>query len=194
MNYLAHIHIADYCSSDIAGNLLGDFVKGDPAGKFPAQIVQGIKLHRFVDSYTDQHPLMKQAKHCFPPELRRFAPIALDVFWDHCLASNWQSYHLQPAGESLQQFCRRMQQQCDNPIDNLPKRYLRVTESMWRDEWLLSYTEMDNIRFALTRISQRSARIAPVAECYGTLESHYSQLNALFADLYPDLLKQAVNF
>lgn len=194
MNYLAHIHIADYCNSDIAGNLLGDFIKGDPSGKFPAHIVQGIKLHRFVDSYTDQHPLMKQAKLCFPPQLRRFAPIALDVFWDHCLSTHWLDYHLQPYKEPLQQFCRRMQLQCDNTIENLPEPYLRVTESMWQDEWLLSYTEMDNIRFALKRISQRSARIAPVAECYGTLERRHSLLNELFADLYPDLLKQAANF
>lgn len=30
MNFLAHLHIAKHCNSNLAGNLLGDFVKGDP--------------------------------------------------------------------------------------------------------------------------------------------------------------------
>ncbi|MFA0070425.1 ACP phosphodiesterase, partial [Vibrio breoganii] len=30
MNFLAHLHIAQHCKSNLAGNLLGDFVKGDP--------------------------------------------------------------------------------------------------------------------------------------------------------------------
>lgn len=28
MNFLAHLHIAKHCNSNLAGNLLGDFVKG----------------------------------------------------------------------------------------------------------------------------------------------------------------------
>ena len=66
MNFLAHLHIASFTNTSFVGNFLGDFVKGDPAGQFNAEIVQGIRLHRFVDSYTDQHQVMKSLKPLFP--------------------------------------------------------------------------------------------------------------------------------
>ena len=103
MNFLAHLHIADHCDSSKLGNLLGDFVKGDPNKQYQPSIAHGVMLHRFVDSYTDQHPLMSDAKSLFDGSARRFAPIALDVFWDHCLASRWEEFH----SESLRQFCHK---------------------------------------------------------------------------------------
>ncbi len=62
MNYLAHLHIADHCQSSLLGNLLGDFVKGDPSAQFSPEIARGIRLHRLVDAYTDSHPVMQQAQ------------------------------------------------------------------------------------------------------------------------------------
>ena len=52
MNFLAHLHIAQHCNSNLAGNLLGDFVKGDPNKHYSDSLSDGIRLHRFVDSYT----------------------------------------------------------------------------------------------------------------------------------------------
>lgn len=101
MNFLAHLHIASVTKSSFLGNFLGDFVKGSPDGLFSERTVQGIRLHRFVDSYTDQHALIKSCKPLFPKSLRRFSPIALDMFWDHCLAKHWLQFHANP----LVDFC-----------------------------------------------------------------------------------------
>lgn len=79
MNFLAHLHIAHHCQSSLLGNLLGDFVKGDPTEQYPQSLVQGIRLHRWVDAYTDSHPVMKAAKSLFPSQQQRFAPIASTV-------------------------------------------------------------------------------------------------------------------
>lgn len=106
MNYLAHLHIADHCQSSLLGNLLGDFVKGDPDSQYVAPIARGIRLHRLVDAYTDSHPVIQHAKQCFSADTRRFAPIALDMFWDHCLASQWDHYH----DLSLSRFVRQAHQ------------------------------------------------------------------------------------
>lgn len=72
MNYLAHLHIAQHCESSMLGNLLGDFVKGNPEHRYSADIVQGIKLHRFVDTTTDSHALMLKAKEYFPGKSQHF--------------------------------------------------------------------------------------------------------------------------
>ena len=62
MNYLAHLHIAEHTQTSFLGNFLGDFIKGNPEGQFNPGVVSGIRLHRFVDSYIDGHPLIKTLK------------------------------------------------------------------------------------------------------------------------------------
>lgn len=188
MNYLAHLHIADHVESNLLGNLLGDFVKGSPQARFSEEVVQGILLHRWVDAYTDTHDLIKQAKTLFPKPLQRFAPIALDMFWDHCLASRWQEF----SQLALLDFVASAEQQVKSSYEpDLPEQYLRVTERMWSGRWLESYQEMDNIEFALKRIATRSERIAPVARCSESLLIHYAELQALFTDFYPQVLNEA---
>lgn len=72
MNFLAHLHIADVSNTSLVGNLLGDFVRGDPTGKYQEDWVEGIRIHRFVDSYTDNHPDIKAILPLFGQQ-RRFA-------------------------------------------------------------------------------------------------------------------------
>ncbi|MGF1764380.1 ACP phosphodiesterase [Aliivibrio kagoshimensis] len=188
MNFLAHLHIAHRCQSSLAGNLLGDFVKGNPDNHFVPSIASGIRLHRFIDSYIDAHDDSKVAKSLFPDHQRRFAPIALDMFWDHCLARHWADYH----PTSLRVFCKETQRDIQSQPIQFPPRFLQVTQSMWQGRWLESYAEMENISFALHRMSLRSERMAPLAACNQPLLEHYDPLLALFKKLYPHLIDTAI--
>ncbi|MEI8610530.1 hypothetical protein P4S70_16780 [Enterovibrio sp. Hal110] len=67
MNYLAHLHVATQCESQLMGNLLADFVKGRPDNQFSLQTVEGIYLHRFVDSTIDALPEIKPVASVFHP-------------------------------------------------------------------------------------------------------------------------------
>ncbi len=189
MNFLAHLHIADHCDSDLQGNLLGDFVKGNPDGKFSDEVVAGIRLHRFVDKYTDNHSICRELKFDFEKAHQRFAPIALDLFWDHCLANDWNQYH----SSSLELFCNHAEIETTqfNGVDNVPERYRRVIPMMWQGQWILSYQDIDNIGYALKRMSTRSPRMAPLEHCIDDIRSHYSKLRAAFNELYPDVLEQS---
>lgn len=187
MNFLAHLHIAEYCDSSLLGNLLGDFVKGDPTKTYQREIAEGIMLHRFVDSYTDNHPIMKQCKTLFDAELKRFSPIAMDMFWDHCLAKHWSRYHRQP----LVQFVDHAELTIKQTSAPLPERFVRMSTHMWQGRWLESYQDFDNIKFALERMSLRSMRMAPLAECGQQLQENYLQFSEFFSHLYPEVLEKA---
>ncbi len=192
MNFLAHLHIAEHCESQFLGNLLGDFVKGDPSERFSKQVVHGIQLHRFVDRYTDTHDEVVALKRFFPKALRRFSPIALDMFWDHCLANDWRQHH----PKSLAHFLNHAEAVLNRDItqlepEQLPPRYRRVHHYMWAEQWLLSYKEMDNIVFALERMSMRSDRMAPLADCSESLKLNYDELRKAFDRLYPQVLSES---
>lgn len=83
MNFLAHLHLAALADSSLLGNLLADFVRGNPQGEYPPEIVAGIMMHRRVDVMTDTLPLVKEARTYFSADYRRVSPITLDVLWDH---------------------------------------------------------------------------------------------------------------
>ncbi|MGR5269269.1 ACP phosphodiesterase [Vibrio astriarenae] len=184
MNFLAHLHIADHCQSSLLGNLLGDFVKGDPNKQFDTHVAQGIRLHRFVDSYTDAHDVINEGKLRFDKEQRRFAPIALDMFWDHCLAKQWQQHH----SLSLRKFVDYAQQEIKQYQQPLPERFNQVSAHMWQGRWLESYADFDNIIYALERMSQRSLRMGALAQCAEGLSTHYEHFEQQFGELYRDVL------
>lgn len=104
MNYLAHLHLGGPQPAQLLGSLYGDFVKGRLQGQWPDEIERAIQLHRRIDAFTDSHPLVHAAKRRFPLERRRFAGVLLDVFFDHCLARDWNDY----ADEPLPQFVERV--------------------------------------------------------------------------------------
>lgn len=194
MNYLAHLHIAAKTKTSFSGNFLGDFVKGNPEGRFPESIVTGIRLHRYVDSFTDKHPQVLAAKLLFPEPLRRYAPIALDMFWDHCLAVNWSTYY----SSSLSNFCllaeRTIIDETQDESIILPERFQRINGWVWEDKWIESYQKIANIEYALQRMSTRSERMAPLAETGKVLINNYKQLSDVFFALYDDVLKASEVF
>ena len=61
-----------------------DFWRGAPDPAWPAALAAGVRLHRRVDVHTDAHPAVRAARALFVPPLRRYAGIALDVWFDHC--------------------------------------------------------------------------------------------------------------
>ena len=194
MNFLAHLHIASVTNTSFVGNYLGDFVKGNPEGQFNTDIIRGIRLHRYVDSYTDQHPIIKSLKPLFPKQLRRFSPITLDLFWDHCLSLHWRNFE----DSSLESFCRRTRSQIESESrlekNALPARFENVSQLAWKNKWFERYAEIETITFALQRMALRSTRMAPLADTGQTLLTHYELLSEQFFILYPDVLQKAVEF
>ena len=61
MNYLAH-SILSFTNGQLVGNMIADFIKNNERENFPLEIQDGIKLHRFIDSFTDSHPAVHEAK------------------------------------------------------------------------------------------------------------------------------------
>jgi len=188
MNFLAHLHIAEHTKTSLLGNFLGDFIKGNPQERFAHEVVQGIRLHRFVDSYTDSHSLVKLSKPMFNKDLRRFSPIALDMFWDHCLAKHWSLFHHSSLTDFSLQAQFTIQKEIQQLSQPLPVEFIKVSESLWEGKWFEHYTKIENIDFALRRIALRRPRMAPLADTFSTLSSHYDQLSEMFFELYPDIL------
>ena len=99
MNFLAHCLLAWPGQGWIAGGVLGDFVKGRVPESLPAELCAGIRLHRRLDTFCNHLVDMKPSIARFGLELRRAAPVLLDIVADYCLALAWQRYAEVPLAE-----------------------------------------------------------------------------------------------
>ena len=62
----------------------------------PADLARGVRLHRRIDAFSNQHPDIRLSCQRFPAELRRIAPILVDIICDHLLARRWNQFHHEP--------------------------------------------------------------------------------------------------
>lgn len=182
MNYLAHLHLGGPAPQQLLGSLYGDFVKGSLEGRFPPALEAAIRLHRHIDSYTDQHPLVLAALARFPRERRRFAGIVLDVFFDHCLARHWRDYAEQPLEQFTGAFYRVLLAEPE-----LPGRLARIAPFMAADDWLGAYGDFATLEQVFNGIARRLSRPEGMDGVMDELVRLYEPLMADFREFYPQL-------
>lgn len=186
MNYLAHLFLSDASPESLLGALLGDFVKGADKYNYPPNVRQGIELHRQIDSFTDAHEIVLSAKRQFAPERRRFAGIALDIFYDHCLAKNWSEFSDVP----LRIFTKNVYELLKTQHAFLPEKMQQMTTYMVAQDWLASYEKLDWIELTLQRMSKRLTRGAPLADGIIDLRDNYWEFEQSFMRLFPEMIER----
>lgn len=124
MNYLAHIFLSGSDRRMQIGNFIGDAVKGNSYNGYPDAIRNGILLHRAIDSYTDNHPRVKEAIKELKPSFGRYSGIVLDMYFDYLLGSHFPEF----SGIPLKRFTRRFYRALIHNRRRLP---LRIRRFMW---------------------------------------------------------------
>lgn len=181
MNYLAHLCLADGSPDSITGNLLGDFVKGNPDGRYAPAVVRGIRLHRAIDRFTDGHPIVCRAVERLGRDRRRFAGIAIDMAFDHFLARSW--HEQDPHGfTTMRQYAYAV---LLARYDGLPERMQTILPSLTGNDWLGTYARFDGIAHALERISRRLSRPNALAKTADDIERAYGALEQDFQAYWP---------
>jgi acyl carrier protein phosphodiesterase len=182
MNYLAHLYIAHEVGADLSGAILGDFVRGPDLSRFPTAVAASIRLHRRIDTLTDQHALTLGAIGRFDVGPRRYAPVILDVLMDHVLARQWTQY----SRRSLPSFCREAARAVG---DAAP--WFETSRKPTRTGFyalLRSYANEAGIDFALYRIAHRLKRPDPMIEAMRGWQTHIPALTAELPILMSDLV------
>lgn len=187
MNYLAHLYLAGSDEDLIAGALLGDFVKGRLENlPFSPGVVDGIRLHRAIDAYTDAHPVVVRSRERLQ-ERRRVAGVIVDLAYDHFLAANWYRFSDEPLGT----FCHRSYSVLLSRVDEYPPRLRALLPRIASDDWLSAYADLENVGYALERIGSRLRRADLLLGVIDDLRRHYPGLEQDFLAFFPDLADHA---
>ncbi|AHF16398.1 acyl carrier protein phosphodiesterase [Niabella soli] len=135
MNFLAHAYLSFDDEGVLAGNMISDFVKGNKQFEYPESVRAGIKLHRSIDSFTDNHPATIAAKQVFRNDYRLYSGAFMDVAYDYFLANDPQEF----SAESLSVFAQKTYSTLAGHFELLPKPFQQLFYYMKTQNWLYGY-------------------------------------------------------
>ncbi len=186
MNYLAHLFLAGDDPELKLGSLLADFTRGrlqELEKRYPPAVMQGIRLHREIDSYTDAHPVVRQSKERFSRRRRRYAGIIVDVLHDHFLSRHWGRFSVRDRRDFIDSSYQLLHQN----RSLFPPRMQRVAALMIQQDWLGSYIEIKSIGEVYDRMSRRLRRPNDLVGSLEEVIANYEALDEDFRSFFPKL-------
>jgi len=183
MNWLAHLLLSEPTPAFRLGGILPDLVSTSLLADLPPEIQRGIQRHRQIDAYTDSHPIFLRSVRRFQPPFRRFGGILIDVFYDHFLSRDWQSF----SDTLLPEFASEFYASFEGLRAEIPPDAYARLQQMQAGDWLCSYVDVAGVAEALKRISSRLRRPFDLVPSISVLEHDYDSLHTDFAAFFPEL-------
>lgn len=186
VNYLGHAYLSFGDPAVLAGNMIGDHVKGLKAlDAYPEDIRQGILLHRSIDRFTDEHPVMLQAKRVFRPGYGLYAGAITDTLLDYFLAND--SSLFATAGQ-LKQFSEEIYAKLETRKAYLPVSFLAYFRSMKEHDWLSNYRSYDGIRRSLYGLHRRAKQMPDPAAAFDLFRAEETLLRTYYESFIGDVI------
>ena len=186
MNFLAHIFLSGDDELLKIGNFMADGIRGKQYEQFPLTIQKGIHLHRFIDTYTDAHPVFRQSTKRLHPNYHHYSGIIVDIFYDHFLAKNWSTY----SDETLEDFTERFYQSMRDNYEFLNPKTQKMIPYLITQNWLLSYRTVEGIAIILEKMDHRMKGASNMRFSTKELTTYYSEFEEEFTTFFEEIEKQ----
>jgi acyl carrier protein phosphodiesterase len=180
MNFLAHLYLSGNHEDIMVGNFIGDYVKGKEYMYYPESIRKGVMLHRYIDSFTDNHPITKISRSHISIKYGKYSGIITDIFYDYFLSTSWDSYNPM-----------ELQSYIDYVFATLKKHYYDFPQGIknWfpnfiRNNWLIKYSSIEGIEEVLHRMSSRTSLPEHTSFAINILRENESEMRKEFEEFF----------
>lgn len=179
MNILIHLFFSQNDENIILGNFIADYIRGINRIKgYPPQIQSGIKLHQWIDNYSDNNLIVKKTISIFSPSLKHYAPVAVDVIYDHFMSNNWEKFSKIPLHYTISDFYLIL----ENNYNILPNKAKRAVDHMITNNWLMMYKDLSGLKHIFEWMDSRASFEANLTNSVEILLEYYSDIeNDFFA-------------
>ena len=184
MNFLAHIYLSGENDQVKVGNFIGDWIKGNDHKKYPADIQKGILVHRSIDSFTDNHPIVRKSKSRLNDKYHKYSGIIIDIFYDHFLAHNWNVF----SDIELVDFTRNLNTCLISNMEFLPEDIQEFIPRFMKRRWIESYATLKGIENVLEGMSKHTSLPDKTADAIDILKRDYEEFRTEFFDYFPQLV------
>lgn len=189
MNFLAHLYLSQSSDELMFGNYIADGVRGKLEGHFPDKIIEGIRMHRAIDDFTDSHPVFKKSCMRLFSNYDKYAWVIVDIFYDHFLAANWHEFHDKP----LQIFSAETYSILLKNHELMPEKSKRFFQYMSQYDLLFNYSKPEGIERVLSGMAKRARFQSNMEKATDDLLKDYSKYENDFREFFPELQRFTEN-
>lgn len=182
MNLLAHAFLSFNHPQTLVGNMISDFVKGKKKFAYSAFILNGINLHRAIDTFTDAHEATKLAASYLKPAAGAYAGAFADVVYDHFLANDATQFNKDNA---LQEFATETYSSLQDNFSLLPEKFAAMLPYMQSQNWLYNYKHLWGIQNSFGGVVRRAKYIESSEETFALFEKNYASLQDCYNNFFP---------
>ena len=188
MNYLAHIYLSGDNDLLKIGNFMADGIRGNDYLNFPEEIKKGILLHRYIDTFTDAHPIYRKSKHRLHEKYGHYSGVIMDILYDHFLAKNWTNY----SDQKLEHFAEKFYQSLQSNYSLLTEKTKNMLPYMIARNWLVSYATIAGIEMILFQMDYRTKHRAHMQEAVKELQDFYVDFETEFTTFFEELRQHCI--
>lgn len=183
MNYLAHAYLSNNDKDLLIGNFIADHVRGNEFSEFSEKIIEGIRLHRRIDTFTDAHPEFKKSKRLFYDGFEKYSGVLVDIYFDHLLAKNFDQH----SKTNLESFSRNVYQIYIAHQHLIPQSSSRFLEYVISNNVYHAYADINGIERVLNHLSHRIKHKAQLDQSVSLFKQHEAELQFNFDHFLIDL-------
>ncbi|MCR1024339.1 acyl carrier protein phosphodiesterase [Cellulophaga baltica] len=184
MNFLAHIYLSFDDNEITLGNFIADSIRGNKYKHLPERVQKGIKLHRFIDTFTDAHPTVRKSTKRLHENYSHYSGVIVDIFYDHFLAKNWSTYSDVP----LELFVDNFYDLLEDNYEILPDTTKHMMPYMIADNWIFNYSKLEGIGRVLNGMNRRTKNKSKMNFAILDLEQHYDDFEKEFTSFFEELV------
>lgn len=189
MNFLAHSYLS-FSEEQLVGNMIADFVKNRDVARLPESIQKGIKLHRAIDSFTDAHPLIHEAKAPFRPLVRLYSGAFVDVAFDYFLANDTT----ENSQREWQEHSQRVYAVLRRYEEFLPEVFKKVLDKMQQDDWLYNYRNEWGIDYSFRNVVNKAQFLDKTTNVFPAFLANKDFLREKYEIFFPEIKSFAQDF
>jgi acyl carrier protein phosphodiesterase len=190
MNFLAHLYLSDNNKNIMIGNFIADHIKGNQFKHYNSEIQKGIFLHREIDTFTDAHEIVRKSKRRLHERYRHYDGVIIDIFYDHFLGKNWNSYSTIP----LQIFANNVYEIMQENSEILPVKSINFIKYMIEHNILYNYQFENGIEIVLRGMNQRTKGKSQMDLAIEDLKLFHQDFENDFLIFFEDLQNHSTKF
>ena len=183
MNFLAHIYLSGDNNLLKIGNFMADSIRGNSYLEYPDDLRNGILLHRYIDTFTDAHPIYRKSKHRLHEKYGHYSGVIMDIVYDHFLAKNWSNY----SDENLEDYVDNFYKLMDDNFDVLTERVQKMLPTMKTQNWLVSYASLSGLEMILFNMDYRTKHRVNMQEAIVEVQKFYTEFEEEFTLFFYEL-------
>ena len=186
MNHLAHLYLSSDNEEEMVGQFIADAVKGNDFNLYSPDIRKGILLHRWVDSFTDTHDLVKKLRAAYRPNLGLYSGVLIDLVFDHYLAKD---FHIH-AGRELEEFQQFTFGVLNKHEESFPDKIKNYFFHMKDKEFMMKYAHPVGMAVIVRQMGNRIPRGESLLAAGDFFEDYVEMASAYFPTFFEELKRE----